>query len=187
MHYKVQFTGDQAYMQLLEEARDLLAHENPTRDFVEVQRKALEVLVSELRKRKHAHRASAAEEAPSTAPSDANRTQGGRTPERKGSDKPFESSLPTLRSRKPSAAVSRAVWQRDQRRAPMSTHAASAAARPPSSSITTSTPTPSAAPPGWTTSPYAAAPTTRSLQSKTSERRSWIRMRRPEREEVARE
>ncbi|MET0412703.1 MAG: hypothetical protein ABW217_15475, partial [Polyangiaceae bacterium] len=62
MHFKVQFTADQQYMSLLEEARDLLAHVNPTRDFVEVQRRALEVLVSQLRNRKHAARASTATE-----------------------------------------------------------------------------------------------------------------------------
>lgn len=45
---------------LLEEAGDLLAHVNPTRNFVEVQRRALELLVTQLRKRKHAARASAA-------------------------------------------------------------------------------------------------------------------------------
>jgi hypothetical protein len=38
-------------MALLDEARDLLAHVNPTRDFVEVQRRALEVLVGQLRSR----------------------------------------------------------------------------------------------------------------------------------------
>jgi hypothetical protein len=51
MKFKVQFTADQGFMDLLEEARDLLAHELPTRDFVAVQRKALEVLVAHLRKR----------------------------------------------------------------------------------------------------------------------------------------
>jgi hypothetical protein len=62
MHYRVQFTADQEYMSLLDEARDLLSHVNPTRDFVEVQRRALEVLVAQLRQRKHAARAGAAAE-----------------------------------------------------------------------------------------------------------------------------
>jgi hypothetical protein len=59
MKFKVQFTADQGFMDLLDEAGDLLAHELPTRDFVAVQRKALEVLVAHLRKRKYAARAGA--------------------------------------------------------------------------------------------------------------------------------
>jgi hypothetical protein len=74
MHFKVQFTADQEYMALLDEARDLLAHVNPTRDFVEVQRRALEVLVAQLRKRKHADRAGAAptDAKPSAEPGEGN-------------------------------------------------------------------------------------------------------------------
>jgi hypothetical protein len=59
MKFKVQFTADRGFMDLLEEARDLLAHELPARDFVAVQRKALELLVAQLRKRKYAARAGA--------------------------------------------------------------------------------------------------------------------------------
>ncbi len=122
MHFKVQFTADQEYLSLLEEARDLLAHVNPTRDFVEVQRRALEVLVAQLRKRKHAARASA-----ETEP-----TRSGAAPEHAEvksatSDQtpaattqaPFVASspvAPTRRTRRPSAAIARAVWQRDQSR-----------------------------------------------------------------------
>ena len=54
LRYKVQFTADQAYVDLLEEARNLLQHQLPTRDLVEVQRRALELLVRKLRQRKHA-------------------------------------------------------------------------------------------------------------------------------------
>ena len=39
LRYKVQFTADQAYVDLLEEARNLLQHQLPTRDLVEVQRR----------------------------------------------------------------------------------------------------------------------------------------------------
>ena len=54
LRYKVQFTADQAYVELLEEARNLLQHELPTRDLVAVQRRALELLVRQLRQRKYA-------------------------------------------------------------------------------------------------------------------------------------
>jgi hypothetical protein len=128
MHYKVQFTADQAYMALLEEARDLLAHDNPTRDFVEVQRKALELLVAELRKRKHATRAGAAA-APSSARSDTTRAGAAPAPssassEGELSDEPDaapQNSDPrpassSKRTRRPSAPVARAVWERDHGR-----------------------------------------------------------------------
>jgi 5-methylcytosine-specific restriction endonuclease McrA len=114
MHYKVQFTADQEYMSLLEEARDLLAHVNPTRDFVEVQRRALEVLVAQLRKRKHAARASAGPEC--TEPCAERHDEGHvATPNapRASNDTTSTRSKP---SRRPTAAVARAVWQRDQHR-----------------------------------------------------------------------
>ncbi len=56
LRYKVQFTVDQAYVELLQEARNLLQHELPSRDLVEVQRRALELLVRKLRQRKYAAR-----------------------------------------------------------------------------------------------------------------------------------
>jgi len=56
LRYKVQFTADQAYVELLEEARNLLQHELPSRDLVAVQRRALELLVHKLRQRKYADR-----------------------------------------------------------------------------------------------------------------------------------
>ena len=52
--YRVQFTVDQAYVDLLEEARNLLQHELPTRDLGAVQRRALQLLVQKLRQRKYA-------------------------------------------------------------------------------------------------------------------------------------
>jgi hypothetical protein len=112
MHYKVQFTADQAYMALLEEARDLLAHSNPTRDFVEVQRRALEVLVAELRKRKHAPRAGAAPEGEATSQASESGSASPTLP--LGHDSAH--SLRSSRARRPSAEVARAVWQRDQGR-----------------------------------------------------------------------
>ncbi|HEU4578208.1 MAG TPA: hypothetical protein VFS67_08140 [Polyangiaceae bacterium] len=50
--YRVQFTADQAFLDLLEEARDLSQHSLPNRDLVEVQRRALQTLVKTLRARK---------------------------------------------------------------------------------------------------------------------------------------
>jgi len=50
--YRVQFTADQAFLDLLEEARDLLQYGIPSRDIVEVQRRALQDLVKKLRARK---------------------------------------------------------------------------------------------------------------------------------------
>jgi 5-methylcytosine-specific restriction endonuclease McrA len=113
LHYKVQFTADQEYMSLLEEARDLLAHSNPTRDFVEVQRRALEVLVAQLRKRKHAARASAATERtePSTETCDHEHDAAPST-----SHTISIAPTPSKRSRRPTAAVARAVWARDHSR-----------------------------------------------------------------------
>lgn len=52
--YHVQFSADQAYIDLLEEARDLLQHEVPDRNLVEAQRRALQLLVEHLRRRKYA-------------------------------------------------------------------------------------------------------------------------------------
>jgi len=54
LRYKVQFTADQGYVDLLEEARNLLQDELPARDWVEVQRRALQLLVHKLRQRKYA-------------------------------------------------------------------------------------------------------------------------------------
>jgi hypothetical protein len=118
LHYKVQFTADQEYMSLLEEARDLLAHINPTRDFVEVQRRALEVLVSQLRKRKHAARAGAALERaePSVEMCENRKAAAPTAPSASYREHAATASAPAKRSRRPSAAVARAVWQRDRSR-----------------------------------------------------------------------
>jgi hypothetical protein len=136
MHYRVQFTADETYMSLLEEARDLLAHVNPTRDFVEVQRRALEVLVAQLRKRKHAARASAVSESVNTntetsdgedvevpaAPAGAERLTPNTEKRADGNaDRQVAAAVlidarPAQRTRRPTAAVARAVWQRDRGR-----------------------------------------------------------------------
>ena len=53
MRYKVQFTADQTYVDLLEQARDLLEHQIPDRDLAAVQRLAMEALVETLTRRKY--------------------------------------------------------------------------------------------------------------------------------------
>jgi hypothetical protein len=126
MHYKVQFTADEAYLALLEEACDLLAHTNPTRDFVEVQRRALELLVADLRKRKHVTRAGAATEGVASSAEGEGSTQTDSTtaPERETvaparTAPERQSANPTphwLRSRRPTAAIARVVRQRDGER-----------------------------------------------------------------------
>jgi 5-methylcytosine-specific restriction endonuclease McrA len=99
LRYRVQFTADQAYVDLLEEARNLLQHQLPGRDLAEVQRRALELLVHELRKRKHA----ATERPRSSTPTATTRH---RPPAQKSA----------TRSRHIPAEVRRSVWQRDDAR-----------------------------------------------------------------------
>ena len=52
--YKVQFTASQEYVDLLEQAQDLLAPAVPRRNLEQVHLRALELLVTELKKRKYA-------------------------------------------------------------------------------------------------------------------------------------
>jgi 5-methylcytosine-specific restriction endonuclease McrA len=97
--YRVQFTADQAYVDLLEEARNLLQHELPRRDLAEVQRRALERLVLELRKRKHAASEHPRPSAPSSTKCRRQRLQ-----------------KSAKHSRHIPAEVRRNVWQRDDAR-----------------------------------------------------------------------
>ena len=50
--YRVQFTANQEYVDLLETAKDLLAHAVPSRSIEEVHLRAMRALVAELKKRK---------------------------------------------------------------------------------------------------------------------------------------
>jgi hypothetical protein len=52
--YRVELTVDRRYVDLLEEARDLLAHQIPDRDLARVHERAMEALVKALRKSRHA-------------------------------------------------------------------------------------------------------------------------------------
>jgi 5-methylcytosine-specific restriction endonuclease McrA len=106
LRYKVQFTADQAYVDLLEEARNLLQHELPTRDLVDVQRRALELLVRKLRQRKYAaseRRRTAPEPVCKAPPTEPKRTLHSAP----------KSAEP---GRYIPALVRRSVWQRDEAR-----------------------------------------------------------------------
>ncbi|MEO8178819.1 MAG: HNH endonuclease signature motif containing protein [Deltaproteobacteria bacterium] len=99
--YRVQFTADQAYVDLLEEARNLLQHELPGRDLAEVQRRALELLVHKLRQRKHAATERPRSSAPATTATTRQRPPGQKS---------------ATHSRHIPAEVRRSVWQRDDAR-----------------------------------------------------------------------
>jgi hypothetical protein len=109
LRYKIQFTADQAFVDLLEEARNLLQHELPGRDVVEVQRRALKLLVCKLRQRKYA----ASERPRRKAPEPEQETLA-REPKlaraRHGAPKLAQA------DRYIPAAVRRCVWQRDEGR-----------------------------------------------------------------------
>src|SRR5512139_4046061 len=69
LHYKVQFTASQEYVDLLEEAVALLGHERPRPALPDVQLRALQLLVAKLRKERRGERSDAkAEAAERTAP-----------------------------------------------------------------------------------------------------------------------
>jgi hypothetical protein len=89
--YKVQFTATEEYVQLVQQAKDLLAHAAPGCSLEELHLRAMRALVTELEKRKYAF-----------------------------SDKPREQARSTggvaQRGRYIPAAVRRAVWNRDEGR-----------------------------------------------------------------------
>jgi len=142
LRYRVQFTADQAYVELLEEARNLLQHQLPTRDLVAVQRRALELLVHKLRQRQYAaserSRPKAAEPVNGTRQAQPTPTPALQSPPQAATDaQPSTSPLATnaLHSASPSATdarhfasqaakqsryipaeVRRSVWKRDEAR-----------------------------------------------------------------------
>jgi hypothetical protein len=87
--YKVQFTATQEYVDLLEQAKDLLSHAVPDRSIEEVHLRAMRALVAELKKRKYA------------------------VTDKPRSQPPGESESPLQGGRGVAAAVRRAVWKRD--------------------------------------------------------------------------
>ena len=116
--YRVQFTADQAYVDLLEEARDLLQHSIPGRDLVEVQRRALQELVKKLRARKLAAakrpRAPNPSPADPSAPKPADPTPAPAPCSANEDTSKHDNAAPGRRY--VPAAVRRTVWQRDEDR-----------------------------------------------------------------------
>jgi 5-methylcytosine-specific restriction endonuclease McrA len=98
--------ADQAYVDLLEQARELLQHSLPGRDFVEIQRRALQALVKKLRARKCAATDRARAPEPSSPDPVVSEPM---HPERQ------ERAAPGRRRHIP-AAVRHTVWQRDAAR-----------------------------------------------------------------------
>jgi hypothetical protein len=96
--YKVQFTASQKYVDLLETARDLLAHAVPSRSIEEVHLRAMRALVAELQKQKAGAKT--------------------KPPRQRGADRePAEPKPnPRRRGRYVPRKVRRAVWERDARR-----------------------------------------------------------------------
>jgi hypothetical protein len=106
--YKVQFTATQEYVDLLEEARDLLAHAVPGRSIEEVHLRAMRTLVSELKARRTGAMRTPAKEA-QTDPRQRGTEVEGPKPRQRGAE-----SKPRPRgSRHLPRAVRRAVWERD--------------------------------------------------------------------------
>jgi hypothetical protein len=119
--YRSQFTADQAYIDLLEEARELLQHSTPDRELVEVQRRALQALVKQLRARRQA---ATDRPRPSAPPASGDQPPRQATPASEpvltacSLDQSARSSKITAPARRLHipAAVRRAVWQRDAAR-----------------------------------------------------------------------
>jgi 5-methylcytosine-specific restriction endonuclease McrA len=101
--YKVQFTATQEYIDLLEEATDLLAHAMPSRSLEDVHLRAMRLFVTQLKKRKYAistsHAGKDGASAKSREPREPREPRGRTTPRRRG--------------RYVRAAERRAVYERD--------------------------------------------------------------------------
>jgi hypothetical protein len=113
--YKVQFTATQEYVDLLEQARGLLAHAVPSRSIEEVHLRAMRALVAELEKK----RTGATKEPRFRAAEKPNPAEGPTAP----GDKAVpcqrgakDGANPRRRGRSVPRAVRRAVWQRDAAR-----------------------------------------------------------------------
>jgi hypothetical protein len=120
--YAVQFTANEEYVALLEEAKSLLAHALPSRDLAEVHLRAMRTFVAELKKRKYAVSAGGAVSGPAPQAEETSLPSDAETTERSGAPKAAEHSAsstnsaplsPSKRGRHLPAAVRRAVFQRD--------------------------------------------------------------------------
>jgi hypothetical protein len=103
--YRVEFTASQRYVELLEEARNLLQHQIPNRDVARVHELAMTALVEQLRERRQAATSrSRREPAEGSAPA-------------RVDDAVSQRSAPARVNRRyVPADVKRAVWQRDEAR-----------------------------------------------------------------------
>jgi len=99
----VEFTASPRYVELLEEARNLLQHQVPDRDVARVHELAMETFVEQLRKRRKAEaKARRGTRAEGAAPARVTKTEDGR-----------RSAPARVNTRYVPADVRRAVWQRD--------------------------------------------------------------------------
>jgi 5-methylcytosine-specific restriction endonuclease McrA len=114
LRFKVQFTADQAYVDLLERAKALLWHRLPNGDLVELQRLALEALVEKLEQRKCGAlaRANAKHSAPTNADA-ANTAAPARNQTSPSAAAPARNEPSRRGSRYVPRAVRRQVWERD--------------------------------------------------------------------------
>jgi hypothetical protein len=131
LRFKVQFTADQAYVDLLERAKALLWHQLPNGDLVELQRLALEALVEKLQQRKCGALARAKQSTATLAAEPANRAAPARnepspsnsplataparnqTPPAPSGPAPARNEPSRPSSRHIPRAVRRQVWERD--------------------------------------------------------------------------
>jgi hypothetical protein len=115
--YKVQFTATQEYVDLLEEAKDLLAHAVPDRSLEQVHLRAMRALVDQLKTRKYARANTRAKSQPMEAPSPSTErvgeTQSGGADAQSPGARAGARQDPRRRGRYIPAAVRRAVWERD--------------------------------------------------------------------------
>jgi hypothetical protein len=103
--YRVEFTASERYVELLEEARNLLQHQVPDRDVARVHELAMAAFVEQLRKRRQA-----TSRAPRVTSSP------GSAPERIGDSGTPGSAPERVNRRYVPADVRRTVWQRDEGR-----------------------------------------------------------------------
>jgi 5-methylcytosine-specific restriction endonuclease McrA len=131
--YRVQFTASQEYVELLETAKDLLAHTVPSRSIEEVHLRAMRALVSELKKRKTGATKQSSRPNAQVSSSEQSFAESGTagdgspavaSPRQRGGNAAADprhrsanpSAGPRQRGRYVSRAVRRAVWKRDGER-----------------------------------------------------------------------
>jgi 5-methylcytosine-specific restriction endonuclease McrA len=119
--YRVQFTATQEYVDLLQSAKDLLAHAVPSRSIEEVHLRALRALVSKLKKRKTGAmsqsrskgQVGSSKQASIESGTAVEGTPRAVSPRQRGANGATD---PRQRGRYVSRVVRRAVWERDGER-----------------------------------------------------------------------